>query len=303
MILIADSGSTKTDWCMVDGKEKVGVVTTQGINPFHQDDEEIQRILHVELMPKMADRKVEAVFFYGAGLRQEMKDRMKGVLGKAFEGVDVEAESDLLGAARALFGRQSGVACILGTGSNSGLYDGQDIIANTPPLGYILGDEGSGAVLGKAFLGALCKGLLPKDLTTAFFQSSGLDTAAIIQAVYRQPLPNRFLASTTRFIHEHLQVPELRDLVLQNFRLFFQRNLVPYGGLGFKAGADAHGFKADSDCKVFEDGAVSHGFKVRAVGSIAYYFSELLAEAAQVEGFSLDLVMQSPMEGLVRFHS
>lgn len=257
------------------------MVTTQGINPFHQDDEEIERILNVELMAKMGDKKVDTVFFYGAGLRQEMKDRMQGVLGKVFHGVEVDAESDLLGAARALFGRESGVACILGTGSNSGLYDGKDIIANTPPLGYILGDEGSGAVMGKAFLGALCKGLLPKDLTTAFFQSTGLDTPAIIQAVYRQPLPNRFLASTTRFIHEHLQVPELRDLVLQNFRLFFQRNLVQY----FKAGADAH------------------GFKVRAVGSIAYYFRELLSEAAQVEGYSLDLVMQSPMEGLVSFHS
>ncbi len=276
MILIADSGSTKTDWCVARDGYEVARVTTQGINPFFLSDDDIAAIVRGELLPALpAADGLQDVFFYGAGIREEMRERMSRVLGNALGVGHVEAESDLLGAARALFGHEEGIACILGTGSNSGLYDGSRIVRNTPPLGFILGDEGSGAVLGKQFLGALCKGLLPPALLDDFLSSTGLTVGGIIQAVYREPLPNRFLAGTTRYIHAHLHVPEVCDLVTGSFRDFFRRNLVQYG-------------RSD--------------LEVCFVGSIAHYFSAPLREAAALEGFRVGRIVQRPLEGLLAYH-
>ena len=279
MILIADSGSTKTDWCLTASETVPQRMSTQGVNPFFQTDEQICRILHDELLPQILSSsvgRISEVHFYGAGIRPEMRERMKGILNEAFPKAKIEVESDLLGAARALFGHGEGVACILGTGSNSGLYDGQTIIANTPPLGFILGDEGSGAVLGKLFLGSLCKGLMPNGLLEEYLTETQQEISDVIQAVYRQPLPNRYLARTSRFIHSHIHVEEVRRLVVDNFRAFFRRNIVQYG---------------------------RHDLPVRAIGSVAWYYQEQLKEAAQLEGFLVDQVLQSPMEGLVRFVS
>ena len=279
MILIADSGSTKTDWCLTASETVPQRMSTQGVNPFFQTDEQICGILHDELLPQILSSSVgliSEVHFYGAGIRPEMRERMKGILNEAFPKAKIEVESDLLGAARALFGHGEGVACILGTGSNSGLYDGQTIIANTPPLGFILGDEGSGAVLGKLFLGSLCKGLMPNGLLEEYLTETQQKISDVIQAVYRQPLPNRYLAGTSRFIHSHIHVEEVRKLVVDNFRAFFRRNIVQYG---------------------------RHDLPVRAIGSVAWYYQEQLKEAAQLEGFLVDQVLQSPMEGLVRFVS
>lgn len=279
MILIADSGSTKTDWCLTASEAVPQRMSTQGVNPFFQTDEQICGILHDELLPQILSSSVgliSEVHFYGAGIRPEMRERMKGILSEAFPKAKIEVESDLLGAARALFGHGEGIACILGTGSNSGLYDGQTIIANTPPLGFILGDEGSGAVLGKLFLGSLCKGLMPNGLLEEYLTETQQEISDVIQAVYRQPLPNRYLARTSRFIHSHIHVEEVRKLVVDNFRAFFRRNIVQYG---------------------------RHDLPVRAIGSVAWYYQEQLKEAAQLEGFLVDQVLQSPMEGLVRFVS
>lgn len=279
MILIADSGSTKTDWCLTASETVPQRMSTQGVNPFFQTDEQICGILHDELLPQILSSsvgRISEVHFYGAGIRPEMRERMKGILNEAFPRAKIEVESDLLGAARALFGHGEGVACILGTGSNSGLYDGQTIIANTPPLGFILGDEGSGAVLGKLFLGSLCKGLMPNGLLEEYLAETQQKISDVIQTVYRQPLPNRYLAGTSRFIHSHIHVEEVRKLVVDNFRAFFRRNIVQYG---------------------------RHDLPVRAIGSVAWYYQEQLKEAAQLEGFLVDQVLQSPMEGLVRFVS
>lgn len=277
MILIADSGSTKTDWCLKDGG-MVARIVTQGINPFYQDDEEIVRILKEEMLSQWTypECDVEAVFFYGAGVRPEMEERMRNLLARTTGAEEVEAHGDLLGAARALFGKEEGIACILGTGSNSGLFDGKDIVQNTPPLGFILGDEGSGAVMGKRFIADLCKGLMPKSLFDEFMLLTKQDVAAIINAVYRQPLPNRYLAQTTKFIHQHLDVEEVETLVINNFRDFFKRNIAQYN---------------------------RQDLPVRAIGSIAFHFCEQLSRAAEMEGFVLSKVLQSPMEGLVAYHA
>jgi N-acetylglucosamine kinase-like BadF-type ATPase len=277
MILIADSGSTKTDWCLIDDHGKRKRLSTQGINPFYQSDDEIGHILNKELLPSMDAEavSVDSVFFYGAGLRPEMQPRVGKVVASVFREASVEAESDLLGAARALFGSEPGIACILGTGSNSGLYDGVSIVRNTPPLGFILGDEGSGATLGKLFAGSLCKGLMPAGLLEEYLAWSHQTVADVIQRVYRSPLPNRYLAGMSAFIHEHLDIPEVHELVVGNFRSFFRRNLAPYES--------------------------SH-LKVRAIGSIAYYYRELLDEAARSEHFCVDRIERSPMDGLVKYH-
>ena len=197
-------------------------------------------------------------------------------LRKVFPDADrIEVESDLLGAARAVCQHQEGLACILGTGSNSCFYDGEKIVGNIPPMGYILGDEGSGAVLGKLFLNALFKGALPDGMKADFLQSSGLSYPEIIQRVYRQPMANRFLASTSLYISEHLDVPALWELVKQNFRDFFHKNIAQYG---------------------------RHDLPVGAIGSIAYHYRDLLQEVAEEEGYNLSKIAKSPMEGLVAYH-
>lgn len=277
MILIADSGSTKTDWCLAHRGDVVARTATQGINPFYQSDEDIVRVLRDEMVSQWPDGLPfpDRVVFYGAGVRPEMTPRMRKLLKEVFGVEQVDAHGDLLGAARALFGRQAGLACILGTGSNSGLYDGSFIVENTPPLGFILGDEGSGAVIGKHFVADLCKGLLPDELRREFFQATNQDVSDIIRAVYREPLPNRYLAQTTHFIHEHLHLQPVEDLVVGCFREFFRRNLVQYR-------------RPD--------------LPVRAVGSVAFHFCEQLHRAAAEEGFALSMVAQSPMDGLVIYH-
>ena len=289
MILIADSGSTKTDWLLVgkggdgDGARAMAPLHTQGINPFHQGADVIREILRSELLPQIEEEGarthgatgVTTVRFYGSGVRPELEPVMAQLLREAFpQATDVEAHNDLLGAARALCGHNYGIASILGTGANSCLYDGEHIVENTPPLGYILGDEGSGAVLGRRFLNALYKGVLSKELHDAFVQQTGLTMADVIDRVYRQPLANRFLASLCPFVHDHLDDEAVCGLVVDSFRDFFRRNIVPYG---------------------------RRDLPVSFVGSVAWYFQEQLAVAAHNEGFLLGNVLKSPLIGLVSF--
>lgn len=278
MKLIADSGSTKTDWALVERGQVLGKIHTQGINPFHQDELAIEAVLRYELLPYLPCSKADALYFYGSGLREELKPKMRQVFGRVFASDFFTAshfENDLLGAARALCGRQEGIACIFGTGANSCLYDGEKIVQNTPPLGYVLGDEGSGAVLGKLFMNAILKNPQFAGLRDAYFQESGLTLPIIINKVYREPLANRFLASTSTFIRQHLDFEPLRQLVVGNFRSFFLRNVMPY---------------QRPDLPVY------------AVGSIAYYYQKELQEAAMLEGFQLGTILRSPMEGLMQYH-
>ena len=273
-ILIADSGSTKTDWALVDEQGNVMVTCkTQGISPIHQSDVEILDVLCKELV---LSEQPQEVFFYGSGVTEAMKSRMKSLLQQSFPEAKVEAEGDMLGAARALFGKKPGIACILGTGANSCLYDGEKIVMNTPPLGYILGDEGSGAVLGKLFVNAVFKGLLPEEIKKAWLEESGMSYQYIINKVYREPLANRFLASLSPFIAKHLSCEPLREIVVGNFREHFRRNVNRYGRKELTVGA---------------------------VGSIAYFYRDLLAEAAAAEGYTLGKVMRSPLDNLMQYHS
>lgn len=275
-ILIADSGSTKTDWALVSHNGTYRLVHTQGINPIHQSREEIEHILRDELRPQLCFEQLAGVYFYGSGCTSVQRPLMCEILAIVFpEASVVEAYGDLLGAARAVCNDHEGIACILGTGANSCLYDGSTIVRNIPPLGYILGDEGSGAVLGRHFLNAIFKGFLSESLRDEYLAWSSLTYADIIQKVYRQPMANRFLASIAPFIAEHLDEVQLQQLVADNFRNFFDRNLVQYSGTN----------------------------RVGFVGSIAYHFSGILRSVAEEKGYEITVIERSPILRLVSYHS
>ena len=223
MILIADSGATKTDWCFGNTLHDCQVVHTEGINPFHLTEEKIKQILQESLLAQLPfpQEEVKAVFFYGAGCTPEKAGKLSGLLAEVFSYASIQVESDLLGAARALCKHQPGIACILGTGANSCLYDGQRITHNTPPLGYILGDEGSGAYLGKRFIGDCIKQQLPSGLLEGLLKEYNLTVAEILDKVYRQPQGNRFLASLTPYIYKHKHQPEVRAIPDRMLRRIF----------------------------------------------------------------------------------
>ena len=280
MYLIADSGSTKTDWCLCNGSTIISDIQTQGINPYHQTEEAIEAVLREELLPQSSQLIAQGaqlkIIFYGSGCANETAcNRIKEALHQVLGAEDITVHSDLLGAARALCGHEEGIACVLGTGSNSCLYDGKAIIANTPPLGYILGDEGSSAVLGRRLVGDCLKNQLPEAIRDEFLAEYNLTQEIILEKVYRQPLANRFLASLTPFLSKHREVPEIHKLLVESFTDFFVRNVKQYR---------------------------RPWLPIHFVGSIANAFASELKEAAESLGMELGTIMQSPMEGLVKYH-
>lgn len=311
-ILIADSGSTKTDWALITGQgDVVMTCKTQGINPFHLQDDEILHVLQDELiLPEVPSE----VYFYGSGVTEAMQPRMNALLQKAFPTAKVDAQSDMIGAARALFGDKPGIACILGTGANSCLYDGKRIVMNTPPLGYILGDEGSGAVLGKLFLNGIFKGTLPTIYKKKYLEWAKLDYATIINKVYRQPLANRFLASICPFISQQLaeadkyengsdefsDVMALYRMVLGSFNQFYENNLTPY--IKYVEASLEDISQLEPGVKAWDaslGGVPSVGF----VGSVAFHFSSPLKLVLQDEHhLKISQILQAPMAGLIHYH-
>lgn len=283
--LIVDSGSTKTSWCFAflpntSSADGARTITTEGLNPAVMSAEEVegkiaQALNHCLQSLSISAADVDNVFFYGAGC---IAGRA-GVVSESISSILVDAKiyvaDDLLGAARALCGHKAGIACILGTGSNSCLYDGKNIVAHTPALGYVLGDEGSGAVLGRKFLNAVLKQTLPENIRKRFLQESGLDMAEVINRVYRSPAPNRFLASMSKYIHGYLDEKEVRDIVVDNFEDFIRNNILAYGDK----------FRT-----------------INVVGSIAYHYKEQLTEAASRNGFQIGKIIKNPIEGLIEYH-
>lgn len=278
MILIADSGATKTDWCFGTTPNHSQIVQTEGINPFHQAADKINHILHKDLLPQLPfnSSEVHEIFFYGAGCTPEKSEKLSSILTQQFPCSTIHVHSDLLGAARALCKHLPGIACILGTGANSCLYDGKNILQNTPPLGYILGDEGSGAYLGKRFLGDCIKQQLPATLLEGLLKEYKLTLPDILEKVYRQPLANRFLASLTPYIYTQKQHPEVHRFLITCFADFFQRNVLSYPG--------------------------HQQVPISFTGSVAWYFRNEIEEAARTFNLHTGLFIQSPIEELKHFH-
>lgn len=279
MILIADCGSTKIDWCVVENGKVVKQIYTCGMNAVMLTEEEMAERIGNELMPELGDDKIDAVYFYGAGcINEEVCGNVANAIRKHLpDAGTIDVHTDLLAAARALCGHNPGIACIMGTGSNSCYYDGEKICDNVSPLGYILGDEGSGAVLGKILIGDVLKNQLPKHLCEKFLKEFELDRMTIIRRVYKEPQGNRFLASVAPFLIRNIEEPAIHTLVLNAFKAFFVRNIAQYQG--------------------YRD------LKVNFIGSIAYYYREVLEEAATACECTVGTIIQSPMEGLIRFHS
>jgi len=269
--LLADGGSTKCLW-RVDGlTDSPSWITTRGINPLMTDEGDLITWLHDGVKKQLSGRQVEQIAYYGAGCRAQGTERMVAALRAVFpEAQKVTVDSDLAGAARALLGEDgNGVACILGTGSNSGLFLDGKLVESTPALGYILGDEGSGAVLGHRLLGDVLKRQLSPAVCALFVEEYALTPDQAIEHVYRGEQPNRYLASFVPFLAKYRErYTELQDLVTEEFRRFFQRNVAAYGhrelGVGF-------------------------------VGGVAYTFQNELKAVAQAEHFRLTRILLQPL--------
>ena len=276
-MLIADSGSTKTDWCVILDNTPIKRIGTKGLNPFFQSEEEIQQELTHSLLPQLPEGTIDSVYFYGAGCTPEKAPTLRRAIADSLPVVgNIKAYSDMLAAARGLCGREAGITCILGTGSNSCFYDGKEIVNHISPLGFILGDEGSGAVLGKLLVGDILKNQLSPAIKEAFLKQFDLTVPEIIDRVYRQPFPNRFLASLSPFIAQHLEEPGIRQLVLGSFIAFLRGNVMQYDYTQYPA---------------------------HFIGSVAHCYKEILQEAAQETGIRIGKILQSPMEGLIQYHS
>lgn len=276
MILIADCGSTKTDWVLYDGTEIVNRIKTQGLNPTQQSSEQILEILSKELKGHIDADAPKKIFFYGAGCAYENANkRMKTALEQIFTTKEIHIASDLLAAARAMCGHEEGIVCIIGTGSNSCLFDGEKIVDNTPSLGYILGDEGSGAHLGRQLVSDCLKKQLSKDLREKFMKQYNLDVASILERVYHSTLPNRWLASFTPFLYENKENIEIKLLLKHCFTQFFKRNTMVYR---------------------------RSWLPIHVVGGVGVNFDAEIRETAESLGFSIGNIVESPMEGLIEYH-
>lgn len=280
MILIADSGSTKTDWRLIDDKKQIHQFATQGINPYFQSTEQIIELLNSDLIPQLESNfsnLISNIFFYGAGCGADSKKEIvsKALL-KIFPKANIVIETDMLGAARSLCGQNPGIAAILGTGANTCYYDGENIVENRASLGYALGDEGSGAHIGKTFIQAYLNKEMPENLSNRFFERFKLGQDEILDAVYKQPMPNRFLASFSKFIYQNLKEQYVIDLVADCFNQFFDKHI----------------------CKYEKHKEV----KLSCTGSVAFYYSNILRAVAANKGVNIDTITETPIAGLTLYH-
>ncbi len=277
MILISDSGSTGTDWVSVEKDNKIKSYRTSGFNPYYSPKEAIIDILEKELVPFLDNYSVKYIFYYGSGCSTESKCFIvEDALEKVFPNATIDVNHDLLGAARGLFNRNSGIACILGTGSNSCLYNGNDIIENVSSLGYLFGDEGSGAHIGKQFISAYLKNKLPVNISAEFKERFKLSLENILDSVYNQPRPGTFLASFMEFIGENKDDTFIHQIIYMSFDALFHEYIIKYTD--------------------YENHTIG------CVGSIAYYFKDILEKVASQYNCKLDYIVQNPIEGLIKFH-
>ena len=275
MILIAESSSTRTEWAVIEGGSITKRIFTEGINPFFQTRREISRCVRLNLPEDFFRRKFDKVFFYGAGCTtDEKKAIVEASLVAQFK-TPIEVESDLLAAARGLFIGDPGIACILGTGSNSCFYNGTSIEKNVRSGGYILGDEGSGAALGRTFLSDVLKDLAPKHLSELFLETFRIDPSTAMDSVYRHPFPNRFLATIAFFLAEHVDNQYVVKLLHQNIKSFFDRSISQYD---------------------------YQNLPIRFMGSTATLHAQLIKNISTEFGAHVDLIVDSPLDGLARYH-
>lgn len=279
MKLIAESGSTKTDWRTIAADGQISQYKTVGFNPYYQTASTIADELRTNLLPNLPNTNIDEVFYYGTGITNDEKaEVIRQAIRMVFNNVKtIEAHSDMLAAARSLCGREAGIACILGTGSNSCFYDGVNIAFQVPPLGFWLGDEGSGGHLGKQLILSYLHKELPDDLRAKFDKRFGAkERLEIIENAYQKPYPNRYFASFSKFLFDNRQHPFVYQLVSNAFGLFFEKYLLKYPDY--------------------------QKYKIHFTGSVAFYYSDILRRITAEKGCTLGVIMESPIAGLTLFH-
>ncbi|MCX6291921.1 MAG: hypothetical protein NT126_09185 [Bacteroidetes bacterium] len=277
MILIADSGSTKTDWRLVDDEKKIHSFRSAGLNPYFLNIDEIAGIIEKDLLPFAKPEQIRSIYFYGAGCSPGDKRRIvSDGIKKNYPDANLEMNDDLVAACRALSGKQKAIVCILGTGSNSCLFDGNKMVDQVPSLGFILGDEGSGTDIGKKFLRAYFYRELNAESLKLFEHELKYTREEILHAVYKEPSPNRFIASFSEFVFKHRTLPEMTGIVHESFSGFFDRHVCKY-----------HDYR---------------NLEVHCTGSIGFHFENIFREVAGEKGIRAGKITRSPMEGLIAFH-
>lgn len=275
--IIADSGSTKAEWCLVtNGSART--LFTEGISPYFLTGGQMIDIIRKGVSSQIHAETVANVYYYGTGCASPDNARLvTGVLQEVFPEASIEVDTDLMGAARSLCGHQQGIACILGTGTNSCYYDGKNIVRNSPGLGYILGDEGSGAYLGKKVLQYYLYNTFDEDLRSRFDAKYVTTREEILDSVYKKPFPNRYLAGFTMFLSENRGHYMIENIIEDGFNDFFFYHLCKYN-------------------EVWK-------YPVNFVGGVASGFKDVLEELCRSYEFELGTVLKNPMEGLVKYHS
>lgn len=277
MIVIADSGSTKTHWRFIDPQGTIQQLQTQGLNPYFLTDAQLITSIQEGPASLLPAEAVSSLYFYGSGLGStEPVERLRRVLSEFFPNAELFIEHDLLGAARALCGRHEGLALILGTGANSCYYDGTAIVQNVASAGYILGDEGSGADLGRRWISAWLNDRVPHLLADAFYDTYKINREVVLKNVYSGNRPNKYLASFAPFLREHSKDPYVAQLITDAFNELFDRYLIRYP-------------------KHTE-------LPVHACGSIAWYFAPILRSVAELHGMHMGNVVKEPIAALTLYH-
>jgi len=276
MILIADSGSTKTIWKCTDGAGEVQTANTAGINPYYNNpDEIVKEITHART--QLSSRHIEEIYFYGAGCSTDnQKAIVSQALASQFGAEVISVRTDLLGAARALFQKESGIVCILGTGSGSCIYNGENIVRSIPSLGFILGDEGSGASLGKQFVRDFLREDMPESLLKIINEEIGINKEEVLQHVNQDAMPSKYLAGFSKYIHEYLDHKYMHDLVSHSFEEFVKEYVIRYEGY--------------------------RGYKISFIGSIAVNYYKILKEILDKYQLGLGKIENNPIEGLIEYH-
>jgi glucosamine kinase len=277
MVLIADSGSTKTTWVLLEGEKVKNTITTCGLNPYFMNSESVEAVILADLAPFLVEYHIKEIHFYGAGCSTAYNNNLiRDAIRVFFRKSEIFVYHDIIGAARALFGDGRGIACILGTGCNSCYFDGRKTYSPVDSLGYLFGDEGAGSYLGKLFLGAYLKKELPADLRNSFDQHYGFTLEDILNSLYNKPAPNRYLASFSHFLSPNREHPFVHQLLLRSFSDFFASHIRKYESY--------------------------RSLPIGFIGSIAYNYSEFLLKIADGEGVQITQILSSPIEGLMEYH-
>lgn len=278
MILIADSGSTKTDWRLMDRGHEISQVKTRGFNPYYQQSDEMIAEIETQLVPNLIDSEIDTIYFYGAGCSTtDRQKKISDALSSFFENTEIIVQSDLIGAARALCGDQPGIVCILGTGSGSCFYDGNKVADTIPSLGFVLGDEGSGAWLGKKLVTDFLRGHMPQQCMNTIKEKLQIDKEIILEHVNHTPMPSRYLAGFAKFISENIDQTYFYQLMFDSFTEFAKNYITRYPNY------------SESICHF--------------VGSVAFHNQEILKHVAKYNGFKIGNIIKSPIDGLTNYHS